>query len=113
MRDFCRTMSSTVEHRRAKIATGSATRVQQNQMFASAENPTNQGVVGSIPAGRAKYNHLEPAPLALFLSAGPLRDLLSTAAQSISITRKTVRVPGLLSTRLVRRTVEVIYTPRR
>jgi len=51
---FARLLSSTVGQRRAKIATGSATQVQQNQTFASVKNPTNQGVVGSNTAGRAK-----------------------------------------------------------
>ena len=43
--------------------------------------PTNQGVVGSIPAGRANIQGLGRENQVLLFAVGPLWDLLSTAPQ--------------------------------
>ena len=46
-------------------------------------DPTNQGVVGSIPAGRAKFQGLGSENQVLLPAVGPLWDLLSTGPRDL------------------------------
>jgi len=45
--------------------------------------PTNQGVVGSIPAGRANIQGLGSENQVLLFAVGPLWDLLSTGPRDL------------------------------
>ena len=64
-------------------------------------DPTNQGVVGSIPASRARNQGLARENQVLHVTVGPLWDSLSTGVFVFQpfATRRTVRVSWRLRTR--------------
>ena len=54
--------------------------VERRSIVLSSEEPTNQGVVGSNPAGRANFQRLGTQNQVLLVAVGPLWDLLSTGS---------------------------------
>src|ERR1700726_1419427 len=75
--EFCRSQLCTVVHGHA-VCNGRDRKKQLKFKNLGVEYPTNQGVVGSSPAGRAKNQRVGSENQVLLPPVGPLWDLLST-----------------------------------
>src|ERR1700680_1640766 len=79
--EFCRSQLCTVVHGHA-VCNGRDRKKQRKFKNLGAES-ANQGVVGSSPAGRAKFQGLGSENQVLLQAVGPLWDLLSTGPRGV------------------------------